>query len=79
MLILIVNLIRSFFGFCPHKWSKWSTDFIKFGFEEYQRKVCLKCGKIKQRSIGWYDQNYGKESEEKDYEEDDYEELYNRN
>lgn len=39
-------------NFCFHRWNKWGKAY-EYGFELYQNRECLKCGKIQQREIGW--------------------------
>lgn len=38
--------------FCWHKWI-WKPEILDFGYSHYQKAVCQKCGKVKQRHIGW--------------------------
>lgn len=37
--------------FCWHIWSNWSEPKA-FGYNWYQVRTCLKCGKMQQREIG---------------------------
>ena len=41
--------------FCFHAWDKWSKVFfrphVNGGGEDYQRRVCLKCGKVQERIL----------------------------
>lgn len=46
---LIFSLI---FGTCNHSYGKYKYAG-QFGFDDYERKTCTKCGITKQRVIGY--------------------------
>ena len=48
-----MDWLYKLFGLCCHEWSKWELVPGTFAMDKYQRKVCYKCGKIKQKCIGF--------------------------
>lgn len=48
----ILRWLWRLFGACGHEW-EWGPDLLQFGSTFYQRAMCMRCGKIKQRAIGW--------------------------
>lgn len=41
--------------FIFHDWSKWSDVTTPYGAALHQHRVCLECGMIKTRSLGFID------------------------
>ena len=35
-----------------HKWGKWGQRFC-FGYNDFERRACERCGKTVEREIGW--------------------------